>query len=229
MFSFDLFKADVFNGGVVENDYLYSDDFSGSIESNGSGAGIGGGNGGTGAGGNGVGNDGGGGAGLDANANGGLSTVDLGSNSQSSSQMEFSLGDAKALGVTALQLAGGVVAITKGSLSTGVLSASATVLNNGSAVGTAISHAAHDIGISQANSPVSDPNNIGLFESNSEQSTIDAINQDGGFGNLYPVADGQVLDQSVGGNVLATDHVAGGHSLYWDNFYEVNPFARVQF
>jgi hypothetical protein len=215
----------------VQNDFLYSDDFGGSIEGNGNAGGIGGGNANGSDGLNAGGGDStGGNSGTGNFGSPGGAVVDLGANSPSSgSTMEFSASDAKALGVAALQLAGGVVAISKGSVAAGVLSVSATSLNSASAVGTAISHAAHDIGVSQANSPISDPNNVGLFESTSEQSTIDAINSDGGFGNLYPIVDGQVIDQSVGGNVLATDQVAGGHSLYWDNFYQVNPYAHVQF
>ena len=205
-------------------------DFGGSIEGNGAMGGIGGGNvngsDGLSAGG---GDAGGGSTGLDANANGGPGTVDLGSNSQSSSQMQFTSADAKALGLEALAIAGGAVAVARGSIASGMIGVTAATLANSSALATAMSHAAHDIGVSMANSPVTDPNNIGIYESTSEQATIDAFNADGGFGNTYPVAGGQVIDESVGGNVLATDHVAGGHSLYWDNFYQVNPYARVQF
>lgn len=237
MFSLEVLKADVFSGGGVQNTYLCSDenDFGGDVSASAGGAGIGGGNGATGASGNGVGNDNGGGGGgtgggLDANANGGIGTIDLGANSPSAgTTMEFSATDAKAVAVEALAVVGGAVAVARGNVAAGVIGLSATTLNNSTALGTAMSHAAHDIAVSQTNSPLGDPNNIGLYGSTSEQGTIDAMNADGGFGNLFQVAGGQVLDQSVGGSVLATDQIPGGHSLYWDNFYEVNPYALVHF
>jgi hypothetical protein len=168
------------------------------------------------------------GGGLDANANGGPGVVDLGGASPSaSSAMQFTAGDAAVLGGTALGVAGGVVAAVTGSPAVGVLSAASVVVGASDPLATAMGHAAHDLGVIGATSPVADPNNIGLFESSSEQGTTDAINSDGGFGVLFPVSGGQVLDQSVGGNILATDQVAGGHSLYWDNFYQVNPYALV--
>jgi hypothetical protein len=155
------------------------------------------------------------GGGLDANANGGPGVIGLGQSGASPSAgtaMQFSATDAAVLGGLALT---GYGAIATTGLGYGLAITAGAGLLGIDPVSTAVSHAAHDLGVLGAGPAVVDVAPIGLF--GTEAQSIDAMNHDGGFGAVTALnGTDSIWDVSVNGNIAITDHI-GGHSAYWDN------------
>jgi hypothetical protein len=124
----------------------------------------------------------------------------------------FSASDAATLGGLAL---GGAATIATTGLGYGLAITAVAALMDAGPVSTAVSHAAHDIGILGADPALADAPSIGMF--GIESAAIDAMNHDGGFGDVVQLnGTGSIWDLSVSGNIAITDHI-GGHSAYWDN------------
>ena len=145
----------------------------------------------------------------------GGATVDLGQSGASpsaSTAMQFGASDAATIGALG---AIGFASIATTGLGYGIAVTVATgVLARGD-LETAVSHAAHDIGVLGADPALANAPSIGMF--GTEAQAIDAMNLDGGFGTVTALTGtDSVWDVSGGGNIAITDHI-GGHSAYWDN------------